>query len=50
MSRIEKGALACLILYSAFYADAEWWTKEVCLACMFVFTLILFFAGGGKHD
>ena len=50
MTKLEKAALSCLILYSAFYADADWWVKEVCLACMFVFTLVFFFAGGKKDD
>ena len=50
MTKTEKTAMGLLILYSAFYADSpDWWGKEICLACMYVFMLILFFAGGKKE-
>lgn len=48
MTKTEKVCMALLIIYSAFYADAEWQTKEICLAVMFVLAIVIFFAGGKK--
>ena len=36
MSWPEKLFLSMLIINSAYYADAVWQSKEICLACMFV--------------